>query len=122
MGCRPTGDKYSRLGLFITAADMAKIDQLYLNRGAWNEKQLISAEWIEASTSQHSRWDQLLYGYLWWIIGEKEHSYAALGDGENAIYVNPAKNLIVAITSFFKPVVKDRIELIKEYIEPIYKD
>ncbi len=60
------------------------------------------------------------YGYLWWIIDGD--SYAALGDGGNVIYINPAKNLVVAIASLFNPVAKDRIELIKKYIEPIIED
>jgi CubicO group peptidase (beta-lactamase class C family) len=72
----------------------------------------------------HSHWAELnlSYGYLWWIIDENEHSYAAIGDGGNVIYVNPAKNLVVAITSLFVPNAKDRIELIKKYIEPIFED
>jgi len=56
---------------------------------------------------------KLSYGYLWWIIDGD--SYAALGDGGNAIYVNGAKKLVVSIASLFKPTAKDRIELIKKY-------
>lgn len=117
----PQGVNSAGWGLFITPIDMAKIGQLYLNHGAWNNKQLVPAQWIDESTSTHSRWGKLLYGYLWWIIDEDEHSFAALGDGGNVIYVNPAKNLVVAIASLFKPTAKDRIELIKKYIEPIFE-
>ncbi len=109
-------------GLFLTPEDMAKIGQLYLNCGAWNGRQLVSAGWVSQSTNAQSRWDKLLYGYLWWIVDENEHSYAALGDGGNVIYVNPAKKLVVAIASLFKPRVMDRVELIKQYIEPIFDD
>ena len=118
----PQGINTSGWGLFMAPADMAKIGQLYLNRGAWNGRQLISAEWIDASTTEHSRWEELKlsYGYLWWIIDRD--SYAALGDGGNAIYVNPAKNLVIAIASLFKPNVKDRIEFIKKTIEPLFGD
>ena len=117
----PQGINTAGWGLFITPADMAKIGQLYLNRGAWNGRQLVSAEWIGESTRVHSRWDELRlsYGYLWWIIDGD--SYAALGDGGNVIYVNPAKSLVVAIASLFKPAAKDRIELIKKLIEPIFE-
>lgn len=120
----PQGINTAGWGLFLTPADMAKIGQLYLNRGAWDGKQIISAEWIAESTKAHSHWDELKlsYGYLWWIIDENEHSYAAIGDGGNVIYVNPAKNLVVAIASLFKPTAKDRIELINKYIEPIFED
>jgi CubicO group peptidase (beta-lactamase class C family) len=118
----PQGINTAAWGLFITPADMAKIGQLYLSRGIWDGKQVISAEWITESTRVHSRWDELKlsYGYLWWIIDVD--SYAALGDGGNVIYVNHAKNLVVAIASLFKPVAKDRIELIKKYIEPVFED
>ena len=60
------------------------------------------------------------YGYLWWIVEEAEHSFAALGDGGNAIYVNPQKNLVVAIASTFVPRVKDRIDFIRGQIEPLF--
>lgn len=119
----PQGVNTAGWGLFITPADMVKIGRLYQNGGIWDGTQIISAEWIEESTTFHSRWDELnlSYGYLWWIIDENERSYAAIGDGGNVIYVNPAKNLAVAIASLFKPAAKDRIELIRKYIEPIFE-
>jgi CubicO group peptidase (beta-lactamase class C family) len=115
----PQGLNTAGWGLFITPVDMVKLGQLYLNRGEWNGRQLVSAGWIDESTKIHSHWNalNLSYGYLWWIIDENDHSYAAIGDGGNVIYVNPAKNLVVAIASLFKPVAKDRIEFIKKYIE-----
>jgi CubicO group peptidase (beta-lactamase class C family) len=116
----PQGINTAGWGLCITPADMAKIGQLYLNGGIWEGKQIISAEWIRESTKEHSRWGKLSYGYLWWIIDDQEHSYAALGDGGNVIYVNAKKNMVVSIASLFMPDARDRIELIKEYIEPLF--
>ncbi len=116
----PQGINTAGWGLFMTPEEMAKIGQLYLNGGAWNGKQLISAEWVEKSTKEQSRWGELKYGYLWWILDEKEHSYAALGDGGNAIYVNPSKNLVIAVASLFVPRPRDRIAFIKEYLEPLF--
>ena len=119
----PQGINTAGWGLFLTPAEMAKIGQLYLNRGAWNGKQLVSAEWIDESTREHSRWNELglKYGYLWWVIDEKERSFAALGDGGNVIYVNPAKSLVVAIASRFVPRPRDRIAFIKEVLEPMFE-
>lgn len=120
----PTGVNTAGWGLTLSPMDMAKIGQLYLNGGIWNGKQLVSKKWIDDSTKEHSRWkkNDLRYGYLWWIIDEEEHSFAALGDGGNAIYINPKNNMVVSITSLFIPKVKDRIELIKKYIEPIFEN
>lgn len=115
-----TGLNATGWGLTLTARDMAKIGQLYLDRGLYNGKRIVSAKWIEESTKEHSRWDELglSYGYLWWI--NDGNGYSAIGDGGNVIYVNTNKNIVVSITALFKPNVTDRIEFIKEYIEPIF--
>jgi Beta-lactamase class C and other penicillin binding proteins len=120
----PQGINTAGWGLFITPSDMAKIGQLYLNGGVWDNKQIISSKWISETTSVHSRWNELnlSYGYLWWVLDENEKSFAAIGDGGNVIYVNSAKKLVIAIASLFKPRAKDRIELIKDYIEPAFQD
>lgn len=120
----PSGVNTAGWGLNLTAIDMAKIGQLYLDRGIWKGKQIIPAWWIDESTKEHSRCNQykLSYGYLWWIIDDKEHIYAAMGDGGNVIYVNAKKNMVVSIASHFMPRAKDRIKLIKEYIEPVFEE
>ena len=117
-----TGLNTAGWGLTLTARDMAKIGQLYLNKGIYNEKEIVSRKWIEDSTKEHSRWKKLNlpYGYLWWLDNDKEHIFAAIGDGGNVIYVNTYKNIVVSIASLFEPNVTDRIEFIKEYIEPIF--
>lgn len=116
----PTGVHTGGWGLVLEPSDMLKIGQLLLNNGKWNGQQLISEEWIRESTSQKVQWKNLKYGYLWWIIDEKEQSYAALGDGGNVIYINPKREMTVVIASYFKPRVEDRMNLIKEYIEPLW--
>lgn len=119
----PQGLNTASWGLFLTPMEMTKIGQLYLNNGIWDNKQIVSAEWIANGTMEQSRcvqWGNLAYGYLWWIIDKD--SYAAMGDGGNVIYVNKKKKMVVAIASFFIPDPKDRIELIKRYIEPAFED
>ncbi|HCC34875.1 MAG TPA: serine hydrolase, partial [Ruminococcaceae bacterium] len=118
----PKGINTAGWGLTLTAMDMAKIGQLYLNGGKWNGWQIVSTEWIDESLKEHSRWEtmNLPYGYLWWVgIG---NGYAAMGDGGNVIYVNPNKEIVVSIASLFKPTAKDRIEFIMEYIEPMFEN
>ena len=119
-----TGLNTAGWGLTLTARDMAKIGQLYLNKGVYNGREIVSINWIEESTKEHSRWEELnlLYGYLWWINNGKEDGYAAIGDGGNVIYVNTDKNIVVSVASLFVPNVTDRIEFIQEYIEPMFED
>ena len=108
-------------GLTLSAMDMAKIGALVLNGGVWNGKRMVSEKWIQESTSEQSRWAErnLPYGYLWWAL-EQEHGCAAIGDGGNIIYISPDQDMVVAIASRFQPRVKDRIQLIREYVEPAF--
>ena len=82
------------MDIAISPVDMAKIGQLYLNKGIWNGKQIVSEKWAEESTGEHSRWKKhdLSYGYLWWA---NEHGYAAMRDGRNTIYVNTRDKLVL---------------------------
>ena len=57
------------------------------------------------------------YGYLWWIIDHEKNIYAAIGNSGNVIYVNSEKNIVIAVASYFKPTIFDRVEFIREYIE-----
>lgn len=114
----PKGINTAGWGLTLTPRDMAKIGQLYLSGGVWNGNQILSSKWIEESTKEKSRWGELLYGYLWWIVDD---CYAALGDGGNVIFINPKKEMVVAIASRFMPRAKDRIELIRKHIIPLFE-
>ncbi len=107
-------------GLTLSPMDMVKIGQLYLNKGIWNGKRIVSEKWVEESTREHSRWKKhdLSYGYLWWV---NEDGYAAMGDGGNIIYVNTKDKIVVSSSALFVPKVRDRIDLIKTYIEPIFR-
>ena len=72
---------------------MAAIGECCIHGGQVDGKQIIPQAWLKESTRTQSCWEKqnLNYGYLWWIVEEAEHSFAALGDGGNAIYVNPQK-------------------------------
>ena len=111
-------------GLTLSPADMAKVGQLYLDGGMWEGKRIVSKRWIDESTKEQSRWAKLNlpYGYLWWIMDEKEHACAAMGDGGNVIYFNTKKKLVISIAAFFVQNAKDRMALIKEYIEPLFEN
>ncbi len=116
----PQGNNFASWGLFLTPREMAKIGQLYLDGGFWEGKQIVPAAWVAESTREHSRavgLGNLAYGYLWWIIDFD--SFAALGDGGNAIYVNRKERIVVCVEAFLKPDVKDRVGWIKTAIEPL---
>ena len=66
---------------------------------------------------ESDRFRGMEYGYLWWIIDRESNIYAAIGNSGNVIYINSEKNIVVAVASYFKPTVFDRIDFIREYIE-----
>lgn len=118
----PQGINTASWGLTLTTLDMAKIGQLYLNKGMWDEQQIVPATWVAESTQMHSMWQEmgLPYGYLWWLTSQEDGAYAAMGDGGNIIYVNPKKELVVASTALLVPDAKNRIELVQAHIEPLF--
>ena len=52
------------------------------------------------------------------IIDCKKNIYAAIGNSGNVIYINPQKNMVIAVSSYFKPTIFDRVDFIQEYIGP----
>jgi CubicO group peptidase (beta-lactamase class C family) len=101
----PLGVPQTGGGVRLTARDLLKIAQLYLNGGRWNRRQIVSESWVKASTSPHAQIDTATnYGYLWWLksFGPSEHPYAAYfmsGNGGNKVVAIPELALAAVITS-----------------------
>lgn len=124
--CDPDGLGTPGYGLCMSASDMAKIGLLCLNHGSYEGKQIVSSEWIEEMiqprTVESKYFRGMEYGYLWWIIDNKKNIYAAIGNSGNVIYIHPEKNMVVAVASYFKPTIFDRVDFIQEYIEPLISE
>jgi CubicO group peptidase (beta-lactamase class C family) len=91
-------------GLRVRTEDIAKFGQLYLQKGRWNGKQLLPADWVAMATAKQtsngsnpkSDWNQG-YGFQFWRC---RHN-AFRGDGAFGQYclVMPDQDAVVAITS-----------------------
>ncbi len=84
--------------MMLTPHDMAKIGLLYLNKGCWEDKQIISTAWIEASIQKHisaTLFDG--YGYQWWV--DSVQYYMAFGYLGQFIFIVPGMNTVVVFTS-----------------------
>ncbi|MFW5438038.1 serine hydrolase domain-containing protein [Paenibacillus apiarius] len=115
----PTRNSTGGWGLTLSPRDMARFGVLYLNRGMWDNNQIIPGTWIDESTVMNPNH----YGYLWWLREEDGvYAYSALGDGGNVICCSPDKDLAVAIASEFMMNPRDRWTLIKECIIPAVID
>jgi CubicO group peptidase (beta-lactamase class C family) len=98
----PQGVYLGGTGLQLRPRDMAKLGFLYLNRGTWNEQQVVSQEWIVTSTEtqffpSYSR-ELVGYGYLWWIYPELGIYYASGWNGQK-IFVFPECDLVLVFTA-----------------------
>lgn len=82
-------------GVWITARDMAKIGQLYLNGGVWDGRQIVPADWVAASTRA-----QVIdsYGFGWWS-DSAAGLFEARGFRKQRITVVPARGLVIALTA-----------------------
>lgn len=119
----PQGIATPGYGLCMSACDMAKIGQLCLQNGIWNGKKIVSSEWLREMLTprkvESGVFGGLYYGYLWWIVHPERMIYAAIGNSGNVIYVDPNKRIVAAVSSYFKPAVRDRVEFIEGVLLPM---
>lgn len=66
-----TGHPYAMAGLPLTAADLAKLGQLVLDRGQWHGQQLLTASYVDTMLAPSSLEGQC--GLLWWREREWTH-------------------------------------------------
>ena len=98
----PQGNHAGFSFLKLTARDMAKLGQLWLNKGRWAGRQLVSAAWITESTTSHvdTQSTPEQYGYQWWVTTADGHpAYAAMGSGGQLIEVVPDLDLVTVVAS-----------------------
>jgi len=100
------------LGLYTSASDLVRFGELMLQGGAWQGRQLVSRDYVQASLAP-SQPSNPAYGYLWWLngqplrteAGQTHHDvlapaapgdlYAAQGALGRKLYVVPSLNLVV---------------------------
>ncbi len=96
--------------MYISASDLARFGLLMLNRGKWEDKQILSTDWVDLITTPHSdasEWGTDGYAYMWWVrdpessnnhfpIAElPEGSYSARGGLGQFLVVIPEYDLII---------------------------
>lgn len=96
----PQGTEIAGFGLYLTARDMAKFGFLYLNRGRWDGRQIVSSDWVERSTRDQVTdvYGRYSHGYQWWITRLAGlPGFLASGWGGQIIGVVPSLDLVVVI-------------------------
>jgi CubicO group peptidase (beta-lactamase class C family) len=90
-------------GLYINTYDMARLGLLTLRKGNWNGKQIISEDWINKSRTPTK--PNTGYGFMNYFLNTDKKmypsapatAYAHIGNGTNAIYVDPENDMVVVL-------------------------
>ena len=128
----PDGYNTGGWGLLLKTEDMAKFGQLYLQKGMWNDRQVIPAGWVEEATTfkidqapdalqskkDSSDWMQ---GYCYQFWRCRNNAFRADGAFGQFIIVMPEKDAVIAITSE-SPDMQDEINMVWKYLLPAMKD
>lgn len=94
-------------GIDLTARDLARLGQLYLQDGLSGATRILPEGWVASATTPKFSWraaygslDRYTYGYLWWISeSEPEAAYLAWGYGGQFVYVVPDLDLVIVATT-----------------------
>jgi len=91
-------------GLFMRGRDLLKLGQLYLQRGMWNGRQIVTGEWVDASLRPWTEtdWPTSRYGFQWWMYpwspsggsGERFGLIAGSGYGGQKLFIVPGLDLV----------------------------
>jgi len=107
---RRSGFEYMPSRLIARAIDYARFGRLYLHKGNWNGRQLISKEWIRESTTEDNAVSRDLYPawmgdgcrrtyykYQWWGHTNCDSSYQFFASGNlgQEIYILPDEEAII---------------------------
>jgi CubicO group peptidase (beta-lactamase class C family) len=130
-GKAPNGVVNTLGGLSLRPRDMAKIGYLFLNGGRWQDKQIVSKEWVKESTQQQAGAGQLPtwfladgYGYQWWlgsfhVRDQTIESYSARGRGGQFIIVFPTLQMVAVFTGWNdNELLGQPLDMLQRYILP----
>ncbi len=96
----PQGYNHGWGDLYLYPRDAAKLGYLWLSQGVWDDKQIVSKQWVKEAVTSHSITGGAdNYGYGWWVpIKQDPKNYFALGRGGQYVLVLPDWNAILVLT------------------------
>ena len=85
--------------MYLRPRDILKLSIMYLDKGKWQGKQIVSSDWIRRTFEK----DDVEFGYLWRhkyfdVDGKRYNSYLATGNGGQKINIWPELNMITIFT------------------------
>ncbi len=102
----------------MTARELARFVQLFLDEGRWQDEQLVPGWWVVASTSPQVEIGNNYagYGYFWWLNRIASYDmFSALGAGGQILHIIPALELVMVTTHGFSGNPRDFEEEAESY-------
>lgn len=103
------GNVNGGFGLSLNLLDFAKLGDLYLNKGLWKGRRIVSDSWVTLSTTEQFQIDRFSnYAYSWQLFSELSSFYGILpvndtyfaeGAGGQYLFVVPHQNFVLAVTA-----------------------
>jgi CubicO group peptidase (beta-lactamase class C family) len=128
----PKGINTGGWGIRVHTEDMAKLGQLYLQKGNWNGKQILSKNWVNMATSKQIEQDPTAsqakkdssdwlqgYGFQFWRC--RNNGFRADGAYGQYIVVLPEKDAVVVITSESLDL-QDDLNMIWKHLLPAFQE
>ncbi len=95
------GNTLTYQSVVASAREFAKFGYLFLRRGRWISRQVVSSTWVDQSTRPSQNLNRR-YGFLWWTNADGDFwgdvpsdGYAAIGAFNQRVYVVPSLDLVV---------------------------
>ena len=130
----PQGIPCGGWGMNMTTRELARFGQLYLNRGDWDGKRVLSSDWVSLATTRQTwsgwqnvgvkalgegtDWEQG-YGFQFWRC--RHGAYRADGAGGQYTVVIPEKDMVVSAHAGLGDFPKE-LDLIWDNLLPVLKD
>jgi CubicO group peptidase (beta-lactamase class C family) len=104
----PTGLIDTEGGLYLEARDLAKIWYLFLHDGKWDDKQIVSSDWVKQSTTPFIKTSAAAnapsYGLAWWLFptgaDASRFYWAGSGFGGQFPIASVAHDLVVVFNAW----------------------
>ena len=94
----PGGLEVGGSGLSATLRDYARFGLFMLAGGRAGGQQILPDDWVrDAGTAKQVSGETVEYGYVLWPL--RDNAYSAIGIFGQFVYVNPGKNIVVAMWS-----------------------
>ncbi len=111
-------------GLKLKSRDIAKYGLLHLNKGKWNNKQIVSSEWMDEIFKPYIKIKNSLYSCCQWQMVKTEYGFNSWfipGNGGQIINVVPDLDLVIVINADNRRIPKEKRNSLEVLIKDLIK-